>query len=73
MSTATTFTITSGVSSGASYLVRLRALNVRGWSSYSSDLSIQAAGAPYTPNTPLTKNPGYSNSIKIDLLFLELF
>jgi hypothetical protein len=52
---ATSATITSGISSGATYTLRYRARNVHGWSAYSPtpDLTIIAATVPSPPADPV--------------------
>jgi len=45
-STASTFTVTTGITSGSDYQFRVRAKNIHGWGEFSSILTIQAAGTP---------------------------
>lgn len=45
-STATTYTLSSGVTTGDEYLFRVRARNAFGWGSYSSEVTLKAAEKP---------------------------
>ena len=54
LSTATTATVSSGITGGATYLFRVRARNIHDWSVESSELSVVASGAPSTPAAPAT-------------------
>lgn len=45
-STATSFTVSTGVVSGTTYRFRVRAANVYGWGGFSPVLSVKAAAAP---------------------------
>lgn len=45
-STVTTYTISSGITSGSTYRFRVRARNIYGLGSFSSELSVLAAVAP---------------------------
>ena len=42
------FTLTSEIERGVTYIFRLRAKNVHGWSAWSEHVSIKAAGIPYS-------------------------
>ena len=53
-STALSFSVSSGVTGGETYLFRLAAANIHGWSGYSSSLSVQASGVPDAPDPPTT-------------------
>ena len=49
LSTATSATISSGITGGNSYQFRLRAHNIHGWGTYSSVLTVTASGVPAQP------------------------
>lgn len=45
-STGTSYTITSGITTGTSYLFRVRAKNIYGWGTYSDSASIKPSSVP---------------------------
>jgi len=53
----------TGVTAGGSYMFRVRAKNIYGWSSYSSTLTAIAAEVPDQPSSPTVTNTG--TSVKI--------
>jgi len=57
-STATSYTISSGIVPGTSYQFKYRAYNVHGWGSLSDSTSILAAEVPQTLAAPVTINDG---------------
>jgi len=57
LSTATSYS-TNSVTSGASYRVRVRALNKYGWGEFSDETTIIAAQAPNAPTTVSTTQVG---------------
>ena len=46
------FTLTSEIERGVTYIFRLRAKNIHGWSEWSDQVSIKAAGIPYQMPVP---------------------
>jgi hypothetical protein len=52
--TQTAYTVTTGVTSGASHQFRVRAANVYGWGPYSPVTAILASQAPAQPQVPTT-------------------
>ena len=61
-STAETFTVSTGVVSGTSYMFRIRAANVYGWGDYSSTVTIKAAAKPaqvLSVSTSIDEATGY--------------
>jgi len=62
-SLALTYTVSSSVTAGATYLFRYRAKNIHGWGDYSSTLSLLAASVPSAPAAPTTSNE--DTSVKI--------
>lgn len=61
-STAETFTVSTGVVSGTSYMFRVRAANVYGWGDYSSTVLVKAAAKPaqvLSVSTSIDEATGY--------------
>ena len=59
--------ITSGITSGSTYLLKVRAKNVYGWGPFSSSLSIVAATVPGAPSAPTTSY----NGTKVKIAFAD--
>lgn len=49
---ALTGSVSSGVTGGTTYLFRLAAANIHGWSGFSSEVSVVASGLPDQPGAP---------------------
>jgi hypothetical protein len=61
-STALTFTVSTGVVSGTSYIFRVRAANVYGWGDYSTTVTVKAAAQPgkvLSVSTTVDETTGY--------------
>lgn len=56
--------MTEGVSAGASYLTKIRAMNVYGWSQLSSEFEIVASGITQTMD-PVTTEYSPASHVKI--------
>lgn len=61
-STATAFTVSTGVVSGTSYMFKVRAANVYGWGEFSSTVTVKAAAEPgqvISVSTTIDESTGY--------------
>lgn len=61
-STVVTFTVSTGVVSGTSYMFRVRAANVYGWGSFSETSTVKAAAKPaqiLSVSTTIDESTGY--------------
>lgn len=50
VSTATTYTVSTGITSGSDYQFKLKSKNVHGWGDYSSVTTVTASSVPGTPS-----------------------
>lgn len=64
-STATTYTLTTGITAGSSYMFKVRARNAFGWGSYSSTYTIKAAALPSQMLAPTTTIDTTTGGVKI--------
>ena len=65
----TSYTVSNGVTAGATYYYRIRAYNLWGAGAYSSpDLSIEAKEPPSRITTPTTTIESVTGGLKIDWL-----
>jgi hypothetical protein len=60
----TSFLLTSDITRGETYLFKLRAKNIHGWSAWSKQTSIKAAGKPYQSPVCTSENLGTQITLK---------
>ena len=61
----TSFLLTSDITRGETYLFKLRAKNIHGWSAWSDQSSIKAAGKPYQSPACTTENNDLTTTITL--------
>ena len=64
--TSTSFLVTQDITTGQSYIFKVRAKNFWGWSEYSSETSIKAATIPEKPITVETSVDSSTGDVVID-------